>query len=376
MDAHSPSESYNTSLPKSSEVNPVESEVKDLSPSKPESVDFEALLTKSIQAVRNDNLELAVELAALSVEEAAKVKGDLNPDMYRFYYHYADAVIKVYEFTQGNKIFGDAVPDKICYSDEEKETEEAEQAEVAEVAKETEQAKEAEETEEGETAQNEEEEDEDKNSQEEEDIEEEEVDDLQMAWENLEMSRVLLEKHHSDIEYLYKTYMRLGDLQSWKENFGEALEEYSKAINITYQFEGDAPTRRKAEVFFLLGNTCLLQAGKEKEAFHYFTQALEVLNALKESAQTQDELADIQELIKEITIKRDDATEQEESLNTIKTSQVLTEPEVGFGQPKTSNEVKDLGIVRKRAREAQPESSSSNPINLPEENETKRFRPE
>lgn len=355
MDAHSTSELQGTSSSKSQDITTVESEVTDTSPQNPESVDFEALLSQSIQAVANENLELAVELAALSVQEAVKVKGELDPDMYRFYYHYADAVIKIYEFTQGNKIFGEAVPEKICYSEEEKE-QETDEIQEEEVKQETNQKEEDPEAEE--------------------DIEEEDVDDLQIAWENLELSRVLLERYQSDIEFLYKTYMRLGDLQSWKENFGEALEEYSKAINTAYQFEGDAPTRRKAEVFFLLGNTCLLQAGKEKEAFHYFTQALEVLNALKETAQSQGELEDIELLITEITIKRDDATEQAESLDTIKTSQALTEPETGFGQPKISNEVKDLGVVRKRAREALPEEDTSNPVNLPEESDTKRFRPE
>lgn len=367
MDTHSNTEPQDFTSTKGTEVHTAESEVRDTSPQKPEIVDFEGLLTQSIEAIRNENLELAVELAAASVQEAVKVKGDLDPDMYRFYYHYADAVIKVYEFTQGNKIFGEAVPEKICYSDDEKEPESTEQQPEAQPQEPETEAKQAEDEED--------EEDEEEDPEAEVEIEEEEVDDLQIAWENLEMSRVLLERYHTDIEYLYKTYMRLGDLQSWKENFAEALEEYSKGLNTTYQFEGDAPSRRKAEVFFLLGNTCLLQAGKEKEAHHYFTQALEVLNALKETVQSQGEMTDIEGLINEITIKRDDAAEQAESLQMIKASETH-ENENGFDQPKTaSNDVKDLGVVRKRPRETVPEDDPSNPINLPED-ETKRFRSE
>ena len=372
MDTHPNTESSGLNSNKVPEVNTLESEVRENSPQKPEIVDFEGLLAQSIEAIRNENLELAVELAAASVQEAVKVKGDLDPDMYRFYYHYADAVIKVYEFTQGNKIFGEAVPEKICYSDDEKEAEGAEQVPEAQPQEPGIEANQAEDEEDGE-----EEEGEAEDPEAEVDIEEEEVDDLQISWENLEMSRILLERYHTDIEYLYKTYMRLGDLQSWKENFGEALEEYSRGLNTTYQFEGDAPSRRKAEVFFLLGNTCLLQAGKEKEAHHYFTQALEVLHALKETVQSQGEMTDIEGLINEITIKRDDATEQAESLQMIKTSDP-PENENGFDQPKTKtaiNDIKDLGVVRKRPREPVSEDDPENPINLPED-ETKRFRSE
>lgn len=70
------------------------------------------------------------------------------------------------------------------------------------------------------------------------------VDDLQLAWEHLEVSRKIFmyamedvkksedsdmkEKYIQIVKQVIEISLRLGDLESWRDNLTEAVKEYSR----------------------------------------------------------------------------------------------------------------------------------------------------
>lgn len=86
----------------------------------------------------------------------------------------------------------------------------------------------------------------------------------QVAWENLEVARVVTEKRceeivrapefeKAELEKLMRqrarVHIRLGDLECWKENFEEGLGEYRKALELRMKFEDPRMSRDISEMY-------------------------------------------------------------------------------------------------------------------------------
>lgn len=95
------------------------------------------------------------------------------------------------------------------------------------------------------------------------------------------MARLILERTKQDNDLLYNVYLNLGTVQNWKENYAEAITEYTKALDMLYTIEGENYSRNKAEVFFRIGNAHLNIPGNEQQSNHNFTQALCQLEGYK-----------------------------------------------------------------------------------------------
>lgn len=85
----------------------------------------------------------------------------------------------------------------------------------------------------------------------------------QVAWENLEAARVITEKHYEEmkkdptakkedfekiLKQKAKIFLRLGDLECWKENFEEGLSEYKTALEVRRKFEDPNMSRDISEM--------------------------------------------------------------------------------------------------------------------------------
>lgn len=100
---------------------------------------------------------------------------------------------------------------------------------------------------------------------------EEEIEELQVAWENIESSRAILQKYlneqknlnKKDKEYFLRKlshcYLRLGDIENRKENFKEGIIEYKNSLEVLRGFEDEKKSRRMAEIYFLLGNSYIYE---------------------------------------------------------------------------------------------------------------------
>jgi nuclear autoantigenic sperm protein len=109
--------------------------------------------------------------------------------------------------------------------------------------------------------------------QQEEGEEGEEADDMQLAWENLEVARIIYEKeggldaHASEIAEIHNF---TGDIFCEQEKFEEAIQEYRKCAAVLAATPGGEDARRAAEVYFKLSL-----------ALQYNDQAAEALEAVQ-----------------------------------------------------------------------------------------------
>lgn len=99
----------------------------------------------------------------------------------------------------------------------------------------------------------------------------EEIETLQVAWENLEFARLSISKYldeqqnllQSDrklfLSHLSNCHLRMGDCESRREEFASALEEYTTALKFLLMSEDSNSERRQAELYFLIGNMLFYQ---------------------------------------------------------------------------------------------------------------------
>lgn len=288
------------------------------------------LLAKGKTLLAASDFEGAVQATGEALEIATKVKGELDHELAEFYYANGNALLCRYEeSTQDQVLPGETLQEVVENVQGNGEAEDTKQTESEQVAATN-----------GDAASSSDEESQP-------DEVSSDVDELQLAWENLETARIIYLNFPS-AEELIKVHVRLGDLEVIKQNYPGAQEEYQKALNL---MDPETPSRKLAEIYFLLGSTSLAVPEHEMEAVGYFDKAMGTLEGVKmESRET------IEELIKEIKEKREDAVEQAESYKAIKESLKAVAGDVFSAPQNPAGPVVDLGVV-KRKREEQPADS-------------------
>lgn len=133
-------------------------------------------------------------------------------------------------------------------------------------------------------------------------VKEDEADDLQVAWEHLEVSRLLFEKlvesHTSNQsaepteeevnklnkikKYLSSVLLRLGDANCCLDNFPAALQEYGKCLEIRKTVEDSFFSRQLAEVYYVTGAAHLFQNNENCDdlALNHYNKARLILENL------------------------------------------------------------------------------------------------
>lgn len=290
-------------------------------------------LAKGKSLLAASDYEAAVQAIGEALEMATRLKGELDTDLGDFYYANGNALLCRYEESVQDQVLpGEPLQEVVlnqeinCADAEIKPVAESgadPEAEIASAGSES-----AEEVEENKA---------------EEDASD--VDELQLAWENLETARVIY-LNSSRADELIKVHVRLGDLEVIRQSYLSAEEEYHKALNL---MDTETPSRKLAEVYYLLGSTNLAVPEHESEAVEFFDKAMVTLDQLKsESRET------IEGLIKEIREKREDAVEQAQSYKVIKESFKAVAGDVFTAPQNPGGPVLDLGVV-KRKREEKPE---------------------
>lgn len=151
--------------------------------------------------------------------------------------------------------------------------------------------------------------------------ENEEVDDVQIAWENLEMGRVICTKKLDEqnlseemrkevSRMLGSLHLDLGEILAMQERKKDALVEYEKVLKIRKEYE-DPDSRRLAEVYFNMGSILLITKGKEDEAIESLGNSAKILESCLKKALGKSVAEEEKELIKRDLVKANETDTSE-----------------------------------------------------------------
>lgn len=137
--------------------------------------------------------------------------------------------------------------------------------------------------------------------------EEEEATDLQVAWEVLELAKLIFEKRKDgDLKKLSETYIVLGEVAMESENFDGAVNDIQKGIEIQANI-CDASSRLLSESYYKLG-LALSMNSKTDGAIDAYTKSAKILQARldklkEESDANKDEIEELEGLIPDLEEK-------------------------------------------------------------------------
>lgn len=154
---------------------------------------------------------------------------------------------------------------------------------------------------------------------------------IKVAWQNIEIARVFLQKflEKEGLELaeireksllLAEVFKRLGECENLKENFTKAKEELTKAIKILEEVEEKETSRVLSENYFLMSLTIGLEGkpGCAKEAKIYIEKAIEIIQKLSESEKIEElKKAEFKEILKIMQQKKEDLKEEIEATNPV-----------------------------------------------------------
>ncbi|XP_018333395.1 histone-binding protein N1/N2-like [Agrilus planipennis] len=198
---------------------------------------------------------------------------------------------------------------------------------------------------------------------------EDEPTDLQVAWEVLELAKIIYEKRgESSKKDLAETLITLGEVSMESENFDSAITDIKQGLEIQKTIL-DNNSRKLAETYYKLG-MALSTNNQIEEAIENFNHSLKILNnkvdKLKESdgnSKVQTEIDEIKSLIPEIEEKiADMKCFKEEALKKLsitleKQSGTKTD---GSSSDTKANDISHL-VKRKRKIEEITEELEANP---------------
>ena len=180
--------------------------------------------------------------------------------------------------------------------------------------------------------------------------------DLKLAWENLEICRVIVEKLKVvDYGYLFKVQSRLGDLQSYSENFLQACCEYIKASETRKLLQEPGSCKDEASLHYMIGHNFLFVKGKETEAEDHFRQAHKLLSQYISGIDQPELISELKSVLEEIELKIEDASDQRKSLHLIGN---IEKPADVFDQRTIDDPAEE---VKRKEHQGIPQGPNENP---------------
>ncbi|XP_073400551.1 nuclear autoantigenic sperm protein [Dendrobates tinctorius] len=152
---------------------------------------------------------------------------------------------------------------------------------------------------------------------------EEEVDNLQLAWEMLDLSKIIFKRQENKESQLKaaQAYLKLGEVSIESENYTQAVEDFLVCLSIQKEHlvEHD---RLLAETHYQLG-LAYQYSGKHDNAISHFNQSIAVIEKKMEQLEkateqskeeTQKEMEELKGLLPDIKEKIEDSKEAQKSM--------------------------------------------------------------
>ncbi|KAF2898184.1 hypothetical protein ILUMI_07988 [Ignelater luminosus] len=206
----------------------------------------------------------------------------------------------------------------------------------------------------------------------------EEPSDLQLAWEILELAKLIFEQR-ADVgkKELADTLVALGEVSMESENFESAIADIKQGLEIQKQIL-TADSRNLAETYYKLA-LALSNNNQFDEAIENFNTSLDVLkkrieNLKVNEEQEKDEIKNIEALIPEIEEKiADIKSYKEETANKVASvlaeKKVFTEAETAAGSSdKQANDISHLVKRKRKLEDIVEECEASNNPNKKQNN--------
>ncbi|XP_004400651.1 PREDICTED: nuclear autoantigenic sperm protein isoform X2 [Odobenus rosmarus divergens] len=157
--------------------------------------------------------------------------------------------------------------------------------------------------------------------------EEEEIGNLELAWDMLDLAKIIFKRQETKEAQLYaaQAHLKLGEVSVESENYVQAVEEFQACLNLQEQYL-EAHDRLLAETHYQLGLAYGYNSQYD-EAVAQFSKSIEVIEKrmavlseqLKEaegsSTEYEKEIEELKELLPEIREKIEDAKDSQRSGN-------------------------------------------------------------
>ncbi|XP_049630794.1 nuclear autoantigenic sperm protein isoform X1 [Suncus etruscus] len=157
--------------------------------------------------------------------------------------------------------------------------------------------------------------------------EEEEIGNLELAWDMLDLAKIIFKRQETKEAQLYaaQAHLKLGEVSVESENYVQAVEEFQACLNLQEQYL-EAHDRLLAETHYQLGLAYGYNSQYD-EAVAQFSKSIEVIEKrmavlseqIKEaggsSTECEKEIEELKELLPEIREKIEDAKESQRSGN-------------------------------------------------------------
>lgn len=157
--------------------------------------------------------------------------------------------------------------------------------------------------------------------------EEEEIGNLELAWDMLDLAKIIFKRQETKEAQLYaaQAHLKLGEVSVESENYVQAVEEFQACLNLQEQYL-EAHDRLLAETHYQLGlaygynsqyDDAVAQFGKSIEVIEKRMAVLDEKMKEAEGSRTEyeKEIEELKELLPEIREKIEDAKESQHSGN-------------------------------------------------------------
>uniref|UniRef100_A0A8C9AU02 Nuclear autoantigenic sperm protein n=1 Tax=Prolemur simus TaxID=1328070 RepID=A0A8C9AU02_PROSS len=162
--------------------------------------------------------------------------------------------------------------------------------------------------------------------------EEEEIGNLELAWDMLDLAKIIFKRQETKEAQLYaaQAHLKLGEVSVESENYIQAVEEFQACLTLQEQYL-EAHDRLLAETHYQLGLAYGYNSQYD-EAVAQFSKSIEVIEkrmaVLKEQMEEAEEspteykkeIEELKELLPEIREKIEDAKESQRSGNVVESS--------------------------------------------------------
>ncbi|XP_073936357.1 nuclear autoantigenic sperm protein isoform X2 [Castor canadensis] len=200
--------------------------------------------------------------------------------------------------------------------------------------------------------------------------EEEEIGNLELAWDMLDLAKIIFKRQETKEAQLYaaQAHLKLGEVSVESENYIQAVEEFQACLNLQEQYL-EAHDRLLAETHYQLGLAYGYNSQYD-EAVAQFSKSIEVIEKrmavlneqMKETggsfSEYEKEIEELKELLPEIREKIEDAKESQRSGNVAELALKATliasrKPTDGAS---SSNCVTDISHLVRKKRKPEEES--------------------